>query len=159
MPLALPILEAGPQRPAYAQGPRSLSAVKLLRLSVTDRCNLRCVYCMPAEGVAFEDQHDLLSADEIIAVAAAARDIGVTHFKVTGGEPTVRPDVLDIVKGLTRLNPLDLSLTTNGLLLDRLAAPLARAGLHRLTLSCDSLDPAKFERIVRADKFRVPGYE
>ena len=159
MSLALPILEAGPQRPAYAQGPRSLAAVKLLRLSVTDRCNLRCVYCMPAEGVAFDDQADLLSADEIIAVARAARSIGVTHFKVTGGEPTIRHDVIDIVRGLSRLEPHDLSLTTNGLLLDRLAEPLARAGLHRLTLSCDSLVPERFERIVRADKFKVQSSE
>lgn len=147
--MPLPILDDAPQRPLYAQGPRSLAAVKLLRLSVTDRCNLRCVYCMPAGGVDFHDKHDLLSAADFIAVSAAARAIGVDHFKVTGGEPTVRGDVVDIVAGLAALQPRDLSMTTNGLLLDRLADDLKRAGLHRLTVSCDSLRPDRFERITR----------
>lgn len=152
MSLALPILQDTPQRPFYARGPRSLSAVKLLRISVTDRCNLRCVYCMPAGGVAFEDQHDLLSAEDFIAVARAARSIGVDHFKVTGGEPTVRGDVVDIVAGLAALKPRDLSLTTNGLLLDRLATDFHDAGLNRLTLSWDSMIPQRFERITRGDR-------
>lgn len=138
-------------RPSYAQGPRSLDAVKLLRISVTDRCNLRCVYCMPLGGVAFEDQRDLLSAEELIAVAAAARSVGVDHFKVTGGEPTVRSDLVDIVAGLKQLQPRDLSLTTNGLLLDRLAVDLRNAGLDRLTLSCDSLRADRFEQITRGN--------
>jgi len=149
MTLALPILQDAPQRPVYAQGPRSLAAVKLLRISVTDRCNLRCVYCMPAGGVAFESQRDLMSAEDFVAVARAARSVGVDHFKVTGGEPTVRKDVADIVAGLKALNPRDLSLTTNGLLLDRLAGELRDAGLDRLTLSCDSMIPSRFNRITR----------
>lgn len=152
MSLALPIFQDTPQRPVYAQGPRSLSAVKLLRISVTDRCNLRCVYCMPAGGVAFEDQRDLLSAADFIAVARAARSIGVDHFKVTGGEPTVRGDVVEIVAGLAALKPRDLSLTTNGLLLERLAPELRRAGLDRLTLSWDSMIPQRFEHITRGDR-------
>jgi cyclic pyranopterin phosphate synthase len=152
MLLALPILDDTRQRPVYAQGPRSLEAVKLLRISVTDRCNLRCVYCMPAGGVAFEDQHDLLAADDFIAVAKAARSVGVDHFKVTGGEPTVRHDVVAIVYGLARLQPRDLSLTTNGLLLDRLATPLRKAGLNRITLSWDSMIPQRFDRITRGDR-------
>lgn len=148
MSFALPILDAGPQRPVYAQGPRSLDAVRLLRLSVTDRCNLRCVYCMPEDGVDFFDRHDVLSAGEILAVAAAARAVGVTHFKLTGGEPTVRRDLLDIVRGLAALAPHDLSLTTNGLMLDRLAPDLANAGLDRLTVSLDTLRPDRFTSIV-----------
>ncbi len=104
---------------------------------------------MPLGGVPFEDQRDLLSADELIAVAAAARSVGVDHFKVTGGEPTVRGDVVDIVAGLKALQPRDLSLTTNGLLLDRLAGDLKAAGLDRLTLSCDSLQAERFDRITR----------
>lgn len=147
MSLALPILDPGPQRPSYARGPRDLSAVKLLRLSITDRCNLRCVYCMPEDGVTFYDRKDLLTAGQIIAVARAARSIGVSHFKVTGGEPTVRGDLVEIIQNLKALDPHDLSMTTNGVLLPKLAKPLKRAGLDRLTLSWDSLRPEAFDRI------------
>jgi cyclic pyranopterin phosphate synthase len=147
MSLALPILDPGPQRPSYARGPRDLSAVKLLRLSITDRCNLRCVYCMPEDGVTFYDRKDLLSAGQIVAVARAARSIGVSHFKVTGGEPTVRGDLVEIIRGLKSLDPHDLSMTTNGVLLPKLAKPLKRAGLDRLTLSWDSLRSETFDRI------------
>ncbi|MCE9591780.1 MAG: GTP 3',8-cyclase MoaA [Planctomycetes bacterium] len=149
MPVALPIFDAQPVRPVFAQGPRSLSAVRLLRLSVTDRCNLRCQYCMPEDGVAFSERADLLSAGDIVAVAAAAASVGVDHFKVTGGEPTVRGDLLDIIAGVAALSPRDLSMTTNGMLLDKLAHDLRRAGLMRLTVSCDSLRADRFERIVR----------
>lgn len=152
MSVALPILDEKPQRPVFATGPRDLAAVKLLRISVTDRCNLRCVYCMPAEGMKFEDQRDLLSADDFVAVAKAASSVGVEHFKVTGGEPTVRGDVVEIVAGLAALKPHDLSLTTNGLLLEKLARPLRDAGLNRLTLSWDSMKAERFERITRGDK-------
>ena len=149
MLLALPILDAGPVRPAFARGPRSLSAVRLLRISVTDRCNLRCVYCMPDDGVGFHDRSDLLSAEQIITVASAARRAGVDHFKLTGGEPTVRGDLLHIVRGIASLEPADLSLTTNGMLLDRLAQPLRDAGVDRVTVSLDSLRPERFARITR----------
>ena len=147
MSVALPILDPGPQRPDYAQGPRSLASVKLLRVSVTDRCNLRCVYCMPEDGVTFYDRKDLMTAEQIIAVAAAARSIGVTHFKLTGGEPTVRKDLIKIIEGIKALNPDDLSMTTNGVLLPKLAKPLRDAGLDRLTLSWDSMRPDMFDRI------------
>ncbi|MEM1108204.1 MAG: GTP 3',8-cyclase MoaA [Planctomycetota bacterium] len=151
MSLALPILNESPQRPTFARGPRSLSSVKLLRISLTDRCNLRCVYCMPDDGVTFYDREDVLSADDIVAVAAAARDAGVTHFKLTGGEPTLRKDLVDIVRRLKALDPLDLSMTTNGLRLGqqrgRLAHELHDAGLDRLTVSLDSLDAETFSRI------------
>jgi GTP 3',8-cyclase len=147
MSMALPILDTGPQRPSYARGPRDLAAVRLLRISVTDRCNLRCVYCMPEDGVTFYDRKDLLSADEIIAAAAAARSVGVNHFKVTGGEPTVRGDLVPIIQGLKALDPDDLSMTTNGVLLPGLAEPLRCAGLDRLTISWDSMRPDVFSRI------------
>lgn len=104
---------------------------------------------MPLGGVPFEDQRDLLSADELVEVARAARSVGVDHFKVTGGEPTVRSDLVDIVAKLKALKPRDLSLTTNGLLLDHLAGDLKAAGLDRLTLSCDSLKADRFEQITR----------
>jgi len=151
MSFALPILDDQPQRPTFAQGPRSLAAVKLLRLSLTDRCNLRCVYCMPDDGVTFYDHADLLSADDLVAVAAAARAAGVTHFKLTGGEPTLRKDLVDIVHRLAELDPVDLSMTTNGLRLGQrggqLAHELRAAGLDRLTVSLDSLSPQTFNRI------------
>jgi GTP 3',8-cyclase len=149
MTLGLPILDTQPVRPAFAQGPRSLSAVQLLRISVTDRCNLRCVYCMPDEGVRFTGRGDILSADDIVAVGRAAVGVGVTHLKVTGGEPTVRADLLAIVEGLAALGPRDLSLTTNGLLLEDLAADLRRAGLDRLTISWDTMRPDRFARLAR----------
>jgi GTP 3',8-cyclase len=155
----LPILDAQPVRPAFAQGPRSLAAVRLLRLSLTDRCNLRCMYCMPEDGVDFEKQTDLLSAADFLAVAGAARSIGVRHFKLTGGEPTVRGDLLAIVEGLTALEAHDLSMTTNGMLLDRLAGPLRAAGLHRLTISWDSQRPERFAAIVRGGARTMGGLD
>jgi cyclic pyranopterin phosphate synthase len=147
MTMTLPIFTDAPQRPVFAMGPRSLEAVRLLRLSLTDRCNLRCVYCMPEDGVAFSDRTDLLSARDILAVAAAGRSAGIDHFKITGGEPTVHRELLSIVRGLRQLEPLDLSMTTNGLLLDRLAGELKQAGLDRLTISLDTLRPERFTRI------------
>lgn len=149
MPLALPILDTQPVRPAFAQGPRSLQAVRLLRLSVTDRCNMRCLYCMPDDGVAFVDRQELLSAADLIAVARAAASVGVTHFKITGGEPTVRHDLLSIIEGLAALKPMDLSMTTNGLLLADMAHDLRSAGLHRLTVSWDTMRPQRMARITR----------
>jgi cyclic pyranopterin phosphate synthase len=145
--MALPILENAPQRPAFAQGPRTLSSVKLLRLSVTDRCNLRCVYCMPADGVEFHEKDDLLTPRDFEAVARAAVRVGVTHLKITGGEPTIRRDILEIVSRLAALGPTDLSMTTNGMQMHRLAAPLRDAGVMRLTVSCDSLRDDRFQRI------------
>lgn len=152
--VALNILDSSVARPDYAQGPRRLAAVRLMRLSVTDRCNFRCVYCMPEQGVPFYDRTDLLSAEQIIAVARTARQAGVTHFKVTGGEPTVRADLLEIIERLAELNPDDLSMTTNGLMLDKLAQPLRDAGLDRITVSLDSLQEQRFHRITGG---KLPG--
>ena len=157
MALALPILDPGPQRPAFAQGPRSLSAVKLLRISVTDRCNLRCLYCMPDEGMTFAPAGDVLSAQQVVAVATAARAAGVTHFKLTGGEPTLRPDLEDIVTRLAALKPVELSMTTNGLKLGRagLAQRLANAGLDRVTVSLDALDEPTFAQVTGGRGFKL----
>ena len=152
--ISLPVLNSETQRPIYANGPKSLAYVKLLRISVTDRCNLRCVYCMPDEGVDWmAPQSDLLSADDIEAVARAAASVGVDHLKLTGGEPTIRKDIVEITERLGRINGIrDLSLTTNGMFLDRLAEPLQRAGVHRLTLSCDSLLEDRFRMITHGGK-------
>lgn len=146
--IPLPILDTSPQRPTFAQGPRDLAGVRLLRISVTDRCNLRCVYCMPDEGVSWmAPQKDLLTADDIEAVVSAAVRIGIRHVKLTGGEPTIRPDIIEICQRLARLGIGDLSLTTNGLMLDRLAQPLRLAGVDRLTVSCDSLQADRYNTI------------
>ncbi|MDP6154350.1 MAG: GTP 3',8-cyclase MoaA [Phycisphaeraceae bacterium] len=156
---ALPILDVSPQRPVYAQGPRNLGAVQLLRISVTDRCNFRCVYCMPEDGVAYTHREDLLGVGDIVAVAQAARSAGVTHFKITGGEPTVRHDVVQICRAIAALEPDDLSLTTNGMLLDSLAAPLRDAGVDRLTVSWDTMQPLRFTQLARGGAKTMGGLD
>jgi cyclic pyranopterin phosphate synthase len=119
-----------------------------LRISVTDRCNFRCPYCMPREhygpGYPFRADSELLGADEIVRLAAIFVSLGVTKIRLTGGEPLLRRDLVDIVTQLHDLGIPDLALTTNGALLAQLAGRLARAGLRRLTVSLDSLDPATF---------------
>lgn len=139
-------------RPAgFDTGPRSISAVRVLRISVTDRCNFRCVYCMPGDGVVWLPKEQILSFDEIRDIVRAAIEIhGIRRFKLTGGEPTVRHGLTDLVMMLRQVPGIeDLSLTTNGLLLDNLARPLREAGLDRVTVSIDSLDPQKFRQITR----------
>ncbi|HVX21877.1 MAG TPA: GTP 3',8-cyclase MoaA [Acidimicrobiales bacterium] len=120
-----------------------------LRLSVTDRCNLRCVYCMPEEGVAFQPHHRLLADDEIVRVASVARALGVTSVRITGGEPLVRSGLPALVGRVAALGFADLALTTNGHRLDAMAGALAAAGLRRVNVSCDSLRPDRFAAIRR----------
>jgi cyclic pyranopterin phosphate synthase len=123
-----------------------------LRISVVDRCNLRCTYCMPAEGLAWLHRDELLTVDEIEVVARLFVGLGVREIKLTGGEPTVRRELVEIVGRLRAISgELDLSLTTNGLLLDRLARPLKEAGLDRVTVSCDSLLRHRFGAMTRRD--------
>jgi GTP 3',8-cyclase len=135
----------------FETGPKSIRAVRVLRISVTDRCNFRCVYCMPADGVKWLAREDLLSFEEISDIVRAAIDIhGIRRFKLTGGEPTVRHGLVDLVAMLRRIPGVeDLSLTTNGFALESLATPLREAGLNRLTISLDSLDADRFKRITR----------
>jgi cyclic pyranopterin phosphate synthase len=120
-----------------------------LRISVTDRCNLRCVYCMPEEGLSFAPQEDLLSFDEITRVARVARGLGVTTVRITGGEPLVRRDLPSLVAQLSELGFDDMAMTTNGTELERLAGALTSAGLRRVNVSCDSLQPERFAAIRR----------
>jgi cyclic pyranopterin phosphate synthase len=125
-------------------------AIGDLRISVTDRCNFRCVYCMPEEGMQWLKRETLLSFDEIERVARLAVELGVEEIRLTGGEPTLRPDLPDLVHRLAGIPGLrGLSLTTNGFLLDRLAGPLAEAGLTRINVSLDTLDHEKFHRVAR----------
>ncbi len=135
----------------FDSGPRSIFAVRVLRISVTDRCNFRCLYCMPEEGVRWLPRDDILSFEEIADVVRAAIDLhGIRRFKLTGGEPTVRHGIVDLVRILRRIDGIeDLSLTTNGMLLEDLAGPLKHAGLDRITISLDSLRPARFRQITR----------
>ncbi|MDQ7843471.1 MAG: GTP 3',8-cyclase MoaA [Armatimonadota bacterium] len=124
-----------------------------LRISLTDRCNLRCVYCMPAEGIAFRPAEELLQDDELLRIVRIAALLGVRKVRLTGGEPTVRPGLAALVRAIRVLPGIeDIALTTNGLLLDRLAGPLAEAGLRRVNVSLDTLDPAKFAAITRGGR-------
>jgi cyclic pyranopterin phosphate synthase len=122
-----------------------------LRVSVTDRCNLRCTYCMPAEGLAWLPKPELLSDDEVSQlVAIAVQRLGVRDIRFTGGEPLLRPGLVGIVAAAARLLPRPvLSVTTNGIGLGRLARPLAEAGLDRVNVSLDTLDPEQFEALSR----------
>jgi GTP 3',8-cyclase len=120
-----------------------------LRISVTDRCNLRCTYCMPEEGMTFLPRSELLSFDEIVRVARIAKSLGVEQIRLTGGEPLVRKGVPDLVARLAAIGFEDIALTTNGMLLAGAAAALAAAGLRRVNVSCDSLRPERFGSIRR----------
>jgi len=121
-----------------------------LRISVTDRCNLRCLYCMPEEGMVFMEQERLLTYPQIVEVAEAAAKLGIRKFRITGGEPLVRPGLEELVAGLAALPGVeDISLTTNGLLLAKQAEPLKRAGLKRVNVSLDTMDAVRFKFIAR----------
>ncbi len=123
--------------------------IRDLRISLTDRCNLRCVYCMPEEMV-FKPRAELLTDDEILLLVRAAAELGVRKVRLTGGEPTVRPNLAEIVRRIAAVPGIeDLAMTTNGVLLSRLAEPLAAAGLQRVNVSVDSLDAEKFRKITR----------
>jgi len=125
-------------------------AITYLRISLTDRCNLRCVYCMPKEGLQWQPRADQLSAEEIVRVAETAAQGGVKRIRLTGGEPLVHPDVVEIVRRIASIPEIEeVSLTTNAMLLERLAQPLADAGLRRVNISLDSLDADRFRRITR----------
>ncbi|MEA2735796.1 MAG: 3,8-cyclase, partial [Humisphaera sp.] len=147
------MLRPSPAPPAgvFETGPRSIAAVRVLRISVTDRCNFRCVYCMPEEGVRWLPKEGILSFEEIAhVVRAAIAEHGIRRFKLTGGEPTIRHGIVDLVRMLRAIDGIDdLSLTTNGMLLESLAGPLREAGLDRVTVSIDSLDSNRFRAITR----------
>ncbi len=124
--------------------------INYLRISVTDRCNLRCYYCMPAEGIKPMDHADILRFEEILEVARFAIDHGVDKIRITGGEPLVRKGIVSLVEMLAKLPGLkDLGMTTNGILLNRFAHQLAEAGLHRVNVSLDTIDPVRYNQITR----------
>ena len=124
--------------------------INYLRISVTDRCNLRCRYCMPEEGVKFLSHDEILSFEEIRDVVEVAVPLGIDKIRITGGEPLVRKGVVDLVKMIASVKGVkDLAMTTNGLLLSEYAKPLVKAGLKRVNMSLDTLDPEKFSSVTR----------
>ena len=124
--------------------------IDYLRLSVIDHCNLRCVYCMPLRGLTFVPSPELLTAAEIETVARAAVSVGFRKFRLTGGEPTLRPDVVEITRRIASVPGVEgLAMTTNGILLPRLAAPLREAGLTRLNIHVDTLHPERLKKLMR----------
>jgi cyclic pyranopterin phosphate synthase len=126
--------------------------INYLRISVTDRCNLRCVYCMPAEGISLLSHDDILTYEEIYTIARAAAELGIDKLRLTGGEPLVRLGLPKLIEMLAKIKGIDdLSMTTNGVLLGKYAAELKSAGLRRVNVSLDTLKPERFKLITRSD--------
>ncbi len=124
--------------------------IDYLRISITDRCNLRCVYCRPMQGVTWRPRAEILSYEEIVRVVEAAAALGIRKVRLTGGEPLVRPHLTWLVSHIAPIAGIqEISLTTNAILLEKLAGPLADAGLTRVNISLDTLDADKFRRITR----------
>ena len=124
--------------------------IDYLRISVTDRCNLRCSYCMPEAGIALKSHLDILPYEKIVRVAAAAAELGIRKIRLTGGEPLVRKNIAFLVRELKAVAGVrEVSMTSNGTLLDLRAAELKQAGLDRLNISLDTLDPARYRQITR----------
>jgi cyclic pyranopterin phosphate synthase len=123
--------------------------INYLRISLTDKCNLRCVYCM-AEDMVFRPKHELMQDDELRTLVNVFADLGFKKFRLTGGEPTVRQNIVEICRFIAQTPGVkSLSMTTNGVLLKDLAQPLAEAGLQRVNISIDTLDPVRFKKITR----------
>ncbi len=126
--------------------------IKDLRISVTDRCNFRCFYCIPDEKIVWKRKQELLTYDEITLVSEIAVGLGVEKLRLTGGEPLVRKDIELLIMRLSKIPGLcDLAMTTNGTGLKKRASALRSAGLNRITISCDSLKPETFKTITRRD--------
>ncbi len=127
--------------------------IDYLRISLTDHCNLRCVYCMPLSEVGYAPPASALTPEEIERLVKAAAAVGFRKVRLTGGEPTLRPDLVDIVKRVSRVPGIrDVAMTTNGILLSRMAMTLKRAGLTRVNIHIDSLDPERMSRLMRWGK-------
>lgn len=124
-----------------------------LRISLTDRCNFRCLYCMPATGMVFQPRDEILTDEELLRVVHLCTKLGFRKLRLTGGEPTIRPHLVELVREMKRLPGVDeISMTTNGLLLGRMADDLRAAGLDRVNVSIDTLDPVKFKMMTRGGR-------
>ena len=124
--------------------------INYFRISVTDRCNLRCTYCMHEQGITLMDHSDILTFEEIDEVVNAAISLGITKIRITGGEPLVRKGIIHLVEKIAQKPAItDLGMTTNGQLLGQFARPLKDAGLQRVNVSLDTLSPEKYQAITR----------
>jgi len=124
--------------------------INYLRISVTDRCNLRCIYCMPSGGVKSVPQGEILSIEEIVELVAAGVPAGIRKVRLTGGEPLVRRGILKLVEQIKAIPEIDdIALTTNGILLEKMASDLKAAGVNRVNISLDTLKPARFQWVTR----------
>ncbi|RLB81327.1 MAG: GTP 3',8-cyclase MoaA [Deltaproteobacteria bacterium] len=128
--------------------------ITYLRLSVTDRCNLRCIYCMPVKDLTLLDHADILTYEEILKLIRVATGVGIKKVRLTGGEPLIRRDFVHLVESVCRIARIeDVSITTNGVLLKEMARPLFEAGVHRINVSLDTLNPLKYTKITRRERF------
>ncbi|QGY44518.1 radical SAM protein [Maribellus comscasis] len=124
--------------------------INYLRISVTDRCNFRCIYCMPEEGVPHKKQSEILSFDEITEIVKVGAQLGITKIRLTGGEPLVRKNIDELVRRIAEIHEIsEITMTTNGVLLSKMAHKLKQAGLNRVNISLDTLNPEKFKQITR----------
>lgn len=125
-----------------------------LRLAVTDRCNLRCFYCMPEEGIHYLPRHELLSYDEIIRLVSILATMGISKIRITGGEPFVRPDLMEILRSVTKIKGVnEVHITTNGILTSQHVDELRQLGIKSVNLSLDTLDPQRYKMITRRDEY------
>lgn len=141
---------------AEIPGPRDAHgrAMNYLRISLTDRCNFRCLYCMPATGMQFQPREEMLTDEELLRSVGLFAQVGFTKLRLTGGEPTIRPHLVDLVRGMKSNEGIkELSMTTNALLLGRMADDLKSAGLDRINVSIDTLDPVRFKFMTRGGRF------
>ena len=129
--------------------------IDYLRLSVTERCNLRCRYCMPQEGICKKRHEEMLTQEEMVLAVRAAAALGIRKVRITGGEPLVKKNLLAICRSVSQVEGIEeVCLTTNGTLLPPLAVPLREAGVQRINISLDTLDPQKYAALTRRDSFR-----
>lgn len=128
--------------------------IDYLRLSVTERCNLRCRYCMPEEGICKKRHEEMLTQEEMVRAVKAAAALGIRKVRITGGEPLVKKNLLSLCENISRVEGIaEVCLTTNGTLLPRMAVPLREAGVQRINISLDTLDPQKYAALTRRDGF------
>lgn len=124
--------------------------INYLRISITDRCNMRCQYCTPEDNIKFLKHEDILTYEEIVEIAETAVNIGIEKIRITGGEPLVRKGVVNLISMLATIDGVkDLAMTTNGTLLEQFAQPLADAGLQRVNISLDTINPLRYREITR----------
>lgn len=129
--------------------------ITYLRIAVTDRCNLRCSYCMPAEGIQYTDRKELLSYEEMLRITDVLTDMGIKKVRITGGEPFLRKDLIHFLEKLTENQKIEqVNITTNGILTSHYIDDLERLGITQLNLSLDTLDPIRFQKITRRDEFQ-----